>query len=872
MGLAKYHAKRDFKKTAEPRGRKGARSPKTARSFVIQKHAATRLHYDFRLELDGVLKSWAVPKGPSLSPEDKRLAVEVEDHPLEYGGFEGTIPKGEYGGGTVLVWDRGTWEPEGDPAAGLAKGHLVFALHGEKLRGRWALIRMKPRDGEKKTPWLLVKERDEAADDARDVVGELPLSVATRRDLDAVAAGAPPRAAKRAVKKKAATAKKRKVGTAKKKAAPAKKKARVPRSGGADPFPARIAPQLATRVDAAPEGESYVYEIKYDGYRILAKKDGDRVTLLSRTEKDWSAEFPRVAAAVAELDGDLWLDGEVCVMTPDGRTSFQALQNRATDGSDIGYFVFDVLYAHGKDLRELPLLERKEILRRILANEGPRESPLRYADHVDPRKVEADEPGATFFREACELGLEGIVAKRGDRPYRSVRSLDWQKCKCSQRQETVIGGFTQPAGSRVGIGALLVGVRDEKTGTLRYAGKVGTGFDTRTLRGLKTTLEGLRSNSPPFSPAPRIAGATWVVPDLVCEVKFTEWTTDGHMRHPSFLGLRADKPATEVEREVPMHVAERRSKKKTEPAEQAAPTKGRSAAAAEAMRAVANMRLTHPERVVEPASGLTKVELARYFAAVAPWMMPWVGDRPLSLLRCPDGAGAKCFFQKHRAAGMPASIRLRHRGEEEWMYVSSTEGLLALCQFNAMELHVWGSRIENVEAPDQLVLDLDPAPDVSWKRVVEAAGEVRSLLDELGLAAFVKTTGGKGLHVVVPLVARGGKHGWDIAKGVSHGIANELTRRDPAHFTASMSKAHRTGKIFVDYLRNGRGATAVAAYSPRARAQAPVSMPLSWEDLESAQALDFTVRTVPGILAGRKSDPWKKFDASRRALPEEMPA
>ncbi len=406
-----------------------------------------------------------------------------------------------------------------------------------------------------------------------------------------------------------------------------------------------------------------------------------------------------------------------------------------------------------------------------------------------------------------------------------------------------------------------MGVRDEKTGALRYAGKVGTGFDTRTLRALRRSLGALRTDASPFSPPPRIAGTTWVEPKLVCEVKFTEWTTDGHMRHPSYLGLRDDKPAADVHREVPMHVEKQRAKPGIEEHEPGA----------EAMRAVANMRLTHPDRVVEPASGLTKVELARYFAEVAPWMMPWVGDRPLSLLRCPDGAGAKCFFQKHRAPGMPPSIRLRHRGGDEWMYVSSTEGLLALCQFNAMELHVWGSRIEDVEAPDQLVLDLDPAPDVSWKRVVEAAGEVRALLEELGLGAFVKTTGGKGLHVVVPLVPKGGKHGWDIAKGVSHGIASELTRRDPSHFTASMSKAQRTGKIFVDYLRNGRGATAVATFSPRARPQAPVSMPVGWDELGHVEALDFTVRTVPGILASRKGDPWGRFDAARRPLPEDMP-
>ncbi len=860
MGLAKYHAKRDFRKTAEPRGRRGARSPEAARTFVIQKHAARRLHYDFRLELDGVLKSWAVPKGPSLSPDDKRLAVEVEDHPLEYGGFEGTIPQGEYGGGTVLLWDRGTWEPVGDPVAGLRKGHLVFSLRGEKLQGRWALIRMKPREGEKQTPWLLVKERDAAADDARDVVGELPLSVTTRRDLDAVAAGSPAKKRAAPAKKRATPAKKR-AAPAKKRAARSKKVLRA-RRGREGPIPGSIAPALATRVDAAPEGEAFVYEIKYDGYRIMAKKEGAKVTLLSRTEKDWTSEFARVAAAVAKLEGDLWLDGEVCVMTPDGRTSFQALQNRAADGSDLGYFVFDLLYADGRDLRELPLLERKDALRRLLAAEDPRTSPLRYADHVEARKVVADAPGATFFREACELGLEGIVAKRGDRPYRSVRSLDWQKCKCSQRQETVIGGFTQPGGSRVGIGALLVGVHDEKTGALRYAGKVGTGFDTPTLRALARRLRALRTDASPFAGAPRVAGASWVAPELVCEVKFSEWTADGHMRHPSFLGLREDKPASDVDREVPVHV-DKQPRKST--------SKSRAGAAAEAMRAVAGMRLTHPDRVVEPASGLTKVELARYFATVAPWMMPWVGDRPLSLLRCPDGAGAKCFFQKHRAAGMPSSIRLRHRGDEEWMYVESTEGLLALCQFNAMELHVWGSRISNVDAPDQLVLDLDPAPDVTWKRVIEAAGEVRDFLVELGLAAFVKTTGGKGLHVVVPLVAKGGKHGWDIAKGVSHGIANELVRRAPKRFTASLSKSHRTGKIFVDYLRNGRGATAVAAYSPRARPQAPVSLPLSWDDLPAAHALDFTVATVPGILAARRSDPWKRFDDERRALPEEMP-
>lgn len=836
--LARYNEMRDFGLTAEPSGE--IHPSRTGHSFVVQKHDATRLHYDFRLELDGVLKSWAVPKGPSLSPKDRRLAVQTEDHPVDYRDFEGTIPHGEYGGGPVIVWDRGEWTPVGDPHAGLEKGRLEFELRGEKLHGRFMLVRLKDddrgpngtaRSGPGKTNWLLMKRSDEHVLEGpgADIVNRLPKSILTGRTVEEVAEGVP---ATRMTKTKAKRA-----------------KAKLPAIGA-------VAPELATLVDAVPKGEDWVYEMKLDGYRALATLDDGEVTIATRNGKDWTDHFPEIAEALSHVRAKSALfDGEIASVLEDGRTDFQSLQN-ALSGSDrsrLVYFVFDLLFRDGVDLRGEPLSVRKEELRTLLAGEGP---PLRLCDHIEGS-------GDVFFQEACRHGLEGIIAKRASAPYRSGRGKDWVKVKCQKQQELVVVGFTPPKGSRQGIGALLVAAHEDKKKALRYAGKVGTGFTQASLMQLAKRLGKIAVEAPKVEGAPRIRQATWVEPELVWEVRFTEWTKDGMLRHPTFLGLREDKPAREVVREREVHAPA--PKKSGKP---------------EAPR-VLGVAVSHPERIVDPSSGLTKLELIQYNEAIAEPFLRYASKRPLMLVRCTDTFGAwgprrpppgykkappsSCFVQKHSGRGLVDRIGIDAVNGEEVIYATTPREVIELAQQNVVELHGWGSRLPKPMHPDWIVFDLDPDEGLPFARVVEAAKQMRESLKGVGLESFVKTTGGKGLHVVVPLAA---KDDWDVVRTFSQAVADAFAKQAPDRYVSTMSKAKRTGKIFVDWFRNAEGATAILPYSSRARAGATVALPVSWKDLVHVDPQEFTVRTVPKILARRRVDPWEDFLATKQRIPK----
>jgi bifunctional non-homologous end joining protein LigD len=786
--LSDYQAKRDFARTPEPRGRRGA--PRRERAYFIQKHAASHLHYDFRLELEGVLKSWAVPKGPSLDPGVNRLAVHVEDHPLDYGDFEGRIPEGQYGAGTVLLWDRGLWIPEGDPVEAYRKGKLLFTLEGRKLKGRWSLVRFQAAEGGKKDYWLLRKRKDAAARPGaeEDILVARPKSV---RPVAGARPSSPPRS---------------------------------------------IEPEFATLVSEAPEGDDWIHEIKFDGYRFLAFLEGGRARLQSRNGLDWTERLPGLAAEIATLPARrLVLDGEVVTLTREGVSDFGALKDALgrRDEENLFYYVFDLLHLDGVDYRDVPLLQRKDVLRELL--ESAKSPRLRYADHVAGR-------GGIFYRRSCELGLEGVVSKRKDSPYRSGRGLDWVKVKCWKRQEFVVAGFTDPQSSREGFGALLLGVHEGSD--LVYAGRVGTGFDEPLLRELRRRLDALERPDSPFAAPlsrPERRGVHWVKPSLVAEVSFSGWTRDHRLRHPSFVGLREDKSAADVVRERP-----------------APPPAARP-----------SISLSHPDRVLYPQEGITKADLARYYQDIAEWILPQVRGRLLSLVRCPEGQSGSCFYQKHPMESQPAAIRVQRfeesDGPETGLFIEDEAGLTALVQLGVLEIHPWGSRVSDLEHPDLCTFDLDPGPGVAWPSVLRAARDLRDLLGGLGLESFVKTTGGKGLHVVVPF---SGVPGWPELKAFSRSIAGELARRSPDRYTAKLSKASRGGRIFIDYLRNGRGATAVAAYSTRATPVASVAVPLSWEELSPSLRPDqYGVKNVRRRLEKLARDPWKRLFELKQSLP-----
>ena len=897
--LRTYRRKRDFTKTSEPQGA-GAGRPESkdakGRSrrqssgglYCIQKHAARQLHHDLRLELDGVLVSWAVPKGPSLDPRQKRLAVHVEDHPVEYGDFEGTIPRGEYGGGTVMLWDTGTWEPVGDPHEGLEKGELKFRLDGERLHGGWVLVHTRGRDGEE-NQWLLIKERDEESRAGEpDPWGTGDRSVLTGRTMDEIAEGARPR--DEAARPKGAAA-----GDG------ARGSRSTGKAGGRDraDVPATVPLSLATLVESPPDGDGWVHEIKYDGYRIAARADDGRARLFSRNGLDWTDRFTEVAEALAALPtSGTWLDGEVVVFDERGVSDFGRLQHHLKEGrpGDLTYVVFDLLFQDGEDLRGLPLAERKRRLRWLLDRGDDRfRAVVRFGDHIDGR-------GAAVFEEACLQGLEGVVSKRAGDAYAGRRTRSWLKSKCARRQEFVVCGFTDPAGSRAGFGALLLGVHDEE-GALRYAGRVGTGFDERALKRLRARLDELEVDRPAFADPPRGAqarGVHWTAPELVAEVRFSEWTGDGQLRHPVFQGLREDKSAAEVRREdaargaraeapaaLPAPEAasaggragsagERRAKR---PAGAPAETSGRPATAGAAPRRAARpvvrgVAISHPERIVFPDPGLTKLDVAEYYAAVAELMVPYVARRALTVIRCPDGIGSECFFQKHVTPSVPKAVsKVRVRGADDkvvvYPVVDTPEALLAMVQNGAVEFHVWGSRVGAIETPDTLVFDLDPAPDVEWRRVREAARALRDELAARGLESFVRTSGGKGLHVVAPHASRAR---WPRVGAFAREVVETLAKREPEKYTATMSKAKRGGKVFVDHFRNGRGATSVTSYSLRARPGAPVALPIGWDELGRVGAgNEWTAERVLRRLRTRKDDPWQGFFdvGARQRLPDD---
>ncbi len=821
--LAKYRAKRDFSKTAEPSGNEPQAS--SGHAYLIQKHAATRLHYDFRLELDGTLKSWAVTKGPSLNPADKRLAVHVEDHPLAYGDFEGTIPKGEYGGGTVMLWDRGSWAPIGDAEKGYKKGKLDFELHGERLKGRWHLVRMhgNRRGDEKRENWLLIKGKDQYAneDDGDAALEKYQTSVVSDRSMESLATGK-----SKVWKSKGAEPPAPKPEKAK--AKPATKQTKKAKVLSPPEF---IAPQLATLVTKPPEGKNWVHEVKFDGYRLEARIDNAKVTLTTRNGNDWTERFKDLTAALATLPcQNALLDGEAVHMAADGTMSFHALQNALSTGKkqDLHFWVFDLLFLDGEDVRDKPLVERKALLKALLKK--PPKS-IHYSDHFEAS-------GTEVLHQACSASLEGIISKRADDAYHSGRGESWLKSKCIKEQELVIGGYTTQPKHPGALGALLMGYYNKDD--FIFAGKVGTGFSHNEGHAILTRLKKLEQKQPAFKSVPRLArkGAVFVRPELVAHVNFAEWTADGVMRHPSFQGLREDKPAPEVVREK----------------EQAPPVKKATATKKKATKAADKVALTHPDKQLYPGSSITKRDLADYYDKVAPLMLAEIGGRPISLVRCPAGEGKPCFFQRHGAETLSPFVKpVKLPGDKKpYLMIEDARGLTALVQMGVLEIHVWGSNADDPQHPDRLVFDLDPAPDVPFADVKKAAEEVLDGLKQMKLTSFLKTTGGKGLHVVVPF-----KKGpsWDEAKNFARAFSEAMTKEAPDRFTTNIRKAARTGKIFIDYLRNGEGASAVAPYSTRARKGAPIALPIDWKELKTLKSGDqFHMKDAVKRL---KKDPWR---------------
>lgn len=820
--LADYARKRDFGRTAEPpAAARRARSRAGALRFVVQKHAARRLHYDFRLEIDGTLKSWAVPKGPSLDPAVKRLAVRVEDHPLEYAAFEGTIPAGEYGGGEVIVWDRGTWSPQdADPAAAWRAGKLKFRLAGEKLSGGWTLVRTRGGTAAQEQ-WLLMKDADEAA--------------RRQSDLDVVAArpdsvlAPPPRRA----------------------------------------VPEWIGPELATPLVSPPAG-SWRYELKFDGYRLLARVDAGRARLFTRNRRDWTSRLAPLQASIEALGLDsAWLDGEIVVVDAHGVPDFQALQNALEEGrnGDIRYYLFDLPWHAGEDLRAQPLESRRARLKALLAAAGSER--LRYSEDFAA-------PGEAMLASACELRLEGVIGKRAGSPYRSLRSADWIKLKCRLRQEFVIVGYSAPQGGRKGFGALLLGVHEGRggkgeegeegeeggaNGRLRYAGRVGSGFSDASLQALHQRMSELARPGPALDGVPggsRARGVTWLEPRLLCEVEFATWTREGLVRQAVFHGLRDDRPAQRIVRERAL------------PAGSAGGQAMNTAKARTAHDTVAGIAISHASRVIDAASGVTKGELAAFYCRIAPWLLPHLAGRPVSIVRAPAGIGGEQFFQRHAEKLAIPGVRLLPPGPEDdapLMEVRDLKGLVGATQMGTVEYHTWNATSSQLERPDRMVFDLDPDPALPWSRMVEATRLVLALLDELGLRAFLKTSGGKGMHLVVPLARR---HDWDTVKTFSHAVSTHLARVLPRLFVDRMGPKNRVGRIFVDYLRNQRGASTVAAFSVRARPGLPVSVPIARDELDAlGSAAEWTVQTLPQRLEGLRGDPWRGY-AHRQTLSDAM--
>lgn len=835
--LQAYHRKRDFAVTDEPRGRRPAKGRRRAPSYVIQRHQARRLHYDFRLEIDGVLVSWAVPKGPSLDTSVKRLAVHVEDHPLEYGSFEGDIPPGQYGAGHVDIWDKGSWMPESDPAEALESGRLKFELDGG-LKGRWMLLRT----GKEGNQWLLRKLEDEYAVPGHDAERDGLLANADKAQQDQSP-----------------------------KTGRATKQRSIPKSNtkGRDStvrytdLPQLISPQLATLVERPPTGSGWLYEVKYDGYRILCRLEADKASLISRNGKSWNTRMKGLAKALGEAGlGEGWLDGEVVCFDEHGISDFQTLQ-QALDGEaeNLVYVAFDLPFWNGIDLRPLPLSERQQRLAELL-EPLPADAPIMFTQTLD---VSSNIEGDAAWTEACRLSLEGLICKKMDSPYTEGRSSTWLKLKCRPRQEFVVGGYTEPTGARSYLGALLVGLNDGKQ--LRYTGRVGTGFNEASLQALHEQLRKMHRKTSPFSNSTeskgrygRSSGAIqWVSPKLVVEVEYAGWTQEGVLRQASFQGLREDKPAAAI-------TGERTARLETLEAatddDEKAVKDVKAGSRKRRDNSIEGVKITNPNRIIYTKPDHNKRDLLEYYASVSERMLPHLLDRRVALLRCPRGTNNTCFFQKHLRNALPSGIEL----DEEQIVIQNQQGLLELAQLGVIELHTWGSSLPKPEKPDRITLDLDPDPDLSWADLVTAARLVRRLMEEAGLVPYLKSTGGKGLHLVAPIRA---VHSWDTVKDFSRAMAAYLAREAPTQFTASISKARRKGVVFVDYLRNGKGATAIAAFSARARQGAPVSMPMSWDELDTrhdVRGARFNIGNVLRELNAQGADPWADYAANRKAL------
>lgn len=850
LSLEKYHRKRNFGVTKEPFGKKKS-TKRSKLIYVIQKHAASHLHYDFRLELDGVLISWAVPKGPSLDPKVKHLAMHVEDHPIEYAKFEGIIPKGEYGGGTVMIWDEGTWEPLDENArAAYHKGHMTFELHGKKLKGVWKLIRIRGKDDKGKDPWLLFKVEDKYSkdEDEYDIKKEKPYSATTKRSLEEIS-GEKKRVWTREGEikqsKKKLSVKRTRLTLDLSKTKGAKKKS----------IPLFINPELATLVTDAPAGEKWLHEIKWDGYRLLARIHNGEVMLLTRHNKDWTYQFPSLVRALKSLKfKDIILDGEVVALDKNKKTNFQILQNSMEDLNldiELIYYVFDIQYYDNCLLLDVPLIERKRILEKILNSK--KETPVvRYNDHIVGS-------GDAVFKNACKYSLEGIVSKKIDSRYSPRRTKDWLKVKCVRRQEFVIAGYTDPKSSRKYFGALLLGYYD-KNKNLIYCGRVGTGFSHQSLKEISEILFKYKTDAMPFESFPeRVTKSIhWLKPKMVAEIEYLEMTDEGILRHPSFKGLREDKNSKSISLELPKEVAETNMKTKSKKRDDTPPKKSKHT----------ETIFTNLDRVLYPGQGITKGDLVEYYESVADWIMPHIKNRPLTLVRCPAGNHKKCFYQKHMNENVPKEIKsipiLEHGKYEPYICINNLQGLMGLVQMGVLEIHPWGSNNKDVEKPDRLIFDLDPAPDVGWKEVIDTAFKLHEFFDYLNLKNFVKTTGGKGLHVVIPIKPT---LYWDEIRDITKRIADLMVEINPTKYIATMSKSKRTGKIFIDYLRNSRGATAVAAYSTRARDHAPVAVPLSWEELTTKiKPNGFTIENINERLNKLKSDPWEEFFKTKQSI------
>lgn len=808
--LQKYNQKRNFEKTAEPEGRRS--EPEGQLRFVVQHHAASRDHYDLRLEWDGVLLSWAVPKVPSYNTRDKRLAVQVEEHPLEYRNFEGTIPRGEYGGGVVMLWDEGYWEPQMDVEEGLSSGSLKFILKGRRLKGKWALIRLKPKAGEKNNNWLLLKEKDEYAKTA-DELSALNTSIRTGRTMAEIEEGEDEKIMR-------------------------------------NPFE-NAGVQLAKLVSQIPEGEDWLYELKYDGYRILAFVEGNSARLITRNCNDYTKRFSDIAGVLADWAAGraMVLDGEMVVTDAEGKTDFQALQNftRNPKGRALTYIIFDLLSLDGADLRNHRLIERKEMLKALMEN-APNN--LYYSQHVQGN-------GKASFHAACQSDMEGIVGKKPDSVYSGTRNGDWIKLKCDKRQEFIIGGYTLTDKKTSGVSALLLGVYEGSE--LVYAGRAGTGFTLRTGKELEHHFEGIKRDTSPFKEAPepkKNEEITWLEPELVAEIKFAEWTEENLLRQASFKGLRTDKDPRDIKREA----AEGEDQLKEDPEKEALQENDREGTMVEKGNSmiIAGIRISNPDKVLFENPDITKADVVRYYAKMAEHMLPYVSNRILSIVRCPKGISQSCFFKKHPGPGNQAIITVpvtNSKGEtEEYFYIENAAGLIYEAQMGTLEFHTWGSRADELEKPDIMVFDLDPDEGMDLETVRQGVKDVKNILEQLSLTSFLKTSGGKGYHVVVPFEPT---VDWEIFHDFSRQIAVVMEKTWPDRYTSNVRKANRKNKIFIDWIRNGRGATSIAPFSIRARTGARVSMPISWDELDTVAPDGVTMAEALTRIEG--NDPWNGF-------------